>query len=93
MNLLSLQWFTPLVQLILYSIVFSGANLTLLHEDDLLKKCLTGKDDPTVMSKNQEKCKEVNKGETSHKKTKNRIKQEKNNYIRREISVVSIILV
>lgn len=84
-----MQWFTPLVQLILYSSVFSGANLTLLYEDDLLKKCLTGKDDPTVMSKNQE----VNKGETSHKKSKNRIKQEKNNYIRREISVVSIILV
>lgn len=42
------------------------------------------------MSKNQETCKEANKGETSHKKSKNRIKQEKNNYIRREISVVSI---
>lgn len=66
----------------------------MLDEDDLLKKLLTGKDDPTVPSTSQEKCKEVNKAEPPQKKfQKNRIKQEINNKIRREISVVSIILV
>lgn len=66
----------------------------MLDKDDLLKKLLTGKDDPTAPSTSQEKCKEVNKAETSTKKSqKNRIKQEMNNKIRREICVVSIILV
>lgn len=89
-----LQLFVPQANLLSEEVLLSlkndcdGANLDTFDEDDL-HKFLSGKDDPTVMNKNQEECLEVNKEkQLTSKYQTNKIKPEKKkNTISRKISL------